>query len=305
MNALSARIELKAIASDIAQLIKLRLTFSVTLSCSLTYLIGSKLLIARKEIPGIDWNSWLLLTIGGFLITSAASCLNEVIEVKTDKLMNRTKNRPLPAGRMTTGQGLVIGLIMAVAGMHILNSLGMVIGLLSFSSIILYAFIYTPLKLRTRLAVLVGAIPGALPPLIGYLAAIRQSPVLQNQDLILAFIIFMIQFIWQFPHFWAIAWVADEDYTKAGFHLLPTRKKDSTSATIILGFTVGLFCVGMLPVIFGFLGFYPMIVTNILGLIFIWFAIKLVLNLNSASAKKMMFCSFFYLPLFQLMLLLA
>jgi len=102
---------LKAILSDISQLIKLRLTFFVTLSCSLTHLIGSRLLIARKEIQGIDWNIWLILTAGGFLITSAASCLNEVIEIKSDKLMNRTKNRPIPAARMTTGQGLVIGLV--------------------------------------------------------------------------------------------------------------------------------------------------------------------------------------------------
>jgi protoheme IX farnesyltransferase len=295
---------LKAILSDIAQLIKLRLTFSVTLSCSLTYLIGSKLLIARKEIPGIDWNTWLILTVGGFLITSAASCLNEVIEVKSDKLMNRTKNRPIPAGRMTTGQGLVIGLVMAVIGTHLLNLLSLEIGLLSFFSIILYAFVYTPLKPRTPVAVFVGAIPGALPQLIGYLAAVRQAPVLQKQDLIVAIILFVIQFIWQFPHFWSIAWVADEDYTKAGFRLLPTKQKDRTSAVIILGSTLALLFAGLLPIFYGFGGLYSTIITGVMGSIFTWFAIKLVLNLSTASARSVMFCSFFYIPLFQLMLLL-
>lgn len=137
---------IKETFSDVAQLVKFRLSFSVTLSCSLTFLIASKILIERKELISIDWRNWAILTIGGFLITAASSCLNEVIEVKLDRLMNRTKNRPMPTGRFRNGQGLVIGMLLGIVGIHLLSLLSFEIGLLSLLSIVLYVAVYTPMK---------------------------------------------------------------------------------------------------------------------------------------------------------------
>jgi protoheme IX farnesyltransferase len=156
-------------------------------------------------VPGIDWTKWLILIAGGFLVTSAANCFNEVIEVDLDKLMTRTKDRPMPAGHMTTGQGLVSGLVMGMLGTWLLGKLNIETGLLSVFSIFLYAFAYTPLKRKSPIAVFVGAIPGALPPLIGYVAAHGKIDEI-------AVILFLVQFVWQFPHFWSIAWVLDDDY---------------------------------------------------------------------------------------------
>ena len=147
--------------SDFSKLIKFRLTFLVVFSASITFLIGSK----AKHEP-INWLHWAMLIVGGFLVTGAANCFNEIIEKDLDKLMKRTMDRPIPAGRMNTGQALVLGLGMAIAGTYLLGSLNILTGLLSVFSIILYAFAYTPLKRKSPVAVFVGAIPGALPPLI-------------------------------------------------------------------------------------------------------------------------------------------
>lgn len=294
---------MKTFFSDFSKLIKLRLTFLVAFSASITYLIGSRMLISRGEIPEINMGNWCLLFIGGFLVTAAASCFNEVIEVDFDKLMKRTKDRPMAAGRMTTGQGMVIGLIMALTGTWLLNLLSLETGLLSIFSVVLYTVVYTPLKRKSPIAVLFGAIPGALPPLIGYLAAISQSRNFLPTDYVIAVILFLIQFCWQFPHFWAIAWVSDEDYKNAGFRLLPSTHKDKISAILILVSTVVLFLVSLLPTIYGFGGIYITIVSIISGSVFSWFAWKLVKELNVESARKVMFCSFFYIPLVQLVLL--
>ncbi|HTM98880.1 MAG TPA: protoheme IX farnesyltransferase, partial [Pedobacter sp.] len=153
--------------ADFSKLIKFRLTFLVVFSASVTFLIGSRIQIERGIVEGINWSNWLILIIGGFLVTGAANCFNEIIEVDLDRLMTRTKDRPMPAGRMTTGQGLVLGLIMGIAGTSLLVKLNLETGLLSVFSILLYAFAYTPLKRKSPISVFVGAIPGALPPLIG------------------------------------------------------------------------------------------------------------------------------------------
>ncbi len=273
-------------------------------SASVTFLIGSKIQIERAIIDDVNWGNWLILIIGGFLVTGAANCFNEIIEVDLDKLMTRTKDRPMPAGRMTTGQGLVSGLVMGVLGTWLLGKLNLETGLISVFSILLYAFAYTPLKRKSPIAVFVGAIPGALPPLIGYLAAIGHSPVgYVPQDYAIAIILFLVQFVWQFPHFWAIAWVLDEDYSKAGFRLLPTKQTDRTSAVFILASTIIAIPVSLLPTIYGFGGYYIAIVSIIIGLFFCWYAYQLVRKLDLESARKVMFCSFLYLPLVQLVLL--
>lgn len=264
-------------------------------SASVTFLIGSQVPI-DGVVPGINWSNWIILIIGGFLVTSAANCFNEVIEVDLDKLMTRTKDRPMPAGHMTTGQGLVSGLVMGLLGTYLLGRLNIETGLLSVFSIFLYAFAYTPMKRKSPIAVFIGAIPGALPPLIGYVAAHGKIDQI-------AVILFLVQFVWQFPHFWAIAWVLDDDYKKAGFRLLPTTKRDKVSAFITFLSTLILIPVSLLPTFYGFGGYYIAGVSLLAGLVFAWFGFKLWVKMDMENARKVMFCSFFYLPLVQLILL--
>lgn len=278
--------------SDFNKLIKLRLTLTVVFSASVSFLIGSK-------VQGdIIWINWAILTLGGFLVTSSANGFNEIIEKDFDKLMTRTMDRPIPSGRMNTGQALVLSLFMGIAGTLILVKLNFLTGVLSVFSLFFYAFIYTPMKRISPIAVFVGAIPGAFPPLIGYFAAFNNPSISW-----IPVILFIIQFVWQFPHFWAIAWVLDEDYKKAGFRLLPTTYRDKISAAITLATTILLIPVGLMPVFYNFGGYIYGFVSIIGGLYFTWQAIVLYKNLDTASAKKLMYASFFYLPLLQLALL--
>ncbi|PAW93120.1 protoheme IX farnesyltransferase [Mucilaginibacter sp. MD40] len=288
--------------SDFSKLIKSRLTFLVTFSASISFII------AVKANGGNTWGSlysttmwlnWIKLVIGGFLVTSAANCFNEVIEVKYDKLMKRTMDRPMPAGRMTTGQGLVLGMGMGIIGTYLLGSLNLLTGLLSVFSILLYAFAYTPLKrVNGMAAVFVGAIPGALPALIGYVAGQPHGRIDE-----IAIILFLIQFVWQFVHFWAIAWVLDDDYKLAGFRLLPTAKRDKTSALVTFLFAVILVPVSLLPTIYGYGGYYVGGVSLIMSLIFLYQAFNLLRTLEIKAARTLMFGSFYYLPVVQLMFL--
>lgn len=273
---------------DFKNLVKLRLTFLVVFSASISFLIGTD--------GDINWINWIKLIIGGFLVTSAANGFNEIIEKDLDKLMARTADRPLPSGRMNNGQALVLSLVMGILGTYLLGSLNLLTGILSVFSILFYAFIYTPLKQKSPIAVFMGAIPGALPPLIGYVAAHGKIDEI-------ALILFGIQFVWQFPHFWAIAWVLDDDYKKAGFRLLPTTHRDRISAIITFISTLILIPVSLLPTIYGFGGNIIAGVSIICGLVFSFQAFMLVKKLDIKSAQSLMFGSFIYLPIVQLVLL--
>lgn len=283
---------MKNFLSDFNKLIKLRLTLTVVFSASVSFLIGSKV---QGEII---WVNWFILTFGGFLVTSAANGFNEIIEKDLDKLMLRTMDRPIPAGRMMTGQALVLSLFMGIAGTLILVKLNFLTGVLSVFSIFLYAFLYTPMKRKSPIAVFIGAIPGALPPLIGYFAAFDNPRISW-----IPVILFLIQFVWQFPHFWAIAWVLDDDYKKAGFRLLPTTHRDKASAIITLLTSLLLIPVGLMPLIYNFGGSVYGVVSVVAALLFSWQAFRLLKDLEIASAKKLMYASFFYLPVLQLTLL--
>lgn len=269
-------------------------------SASISFIIGAK----HDPNPEASlystqmWINWLKLVVGGFLVTSAANCFNEVIEKDLDKLMKRTMDRPMPAGRMTTGQGLVLGLGMGMAGTYLLGSLNLLTGLLSVFSILLYAFAYTPLKRKSPIAVFVGAIPGALPPLIGYVAAQPHGRIDE-----VALILFGIQFVWQFPHFWAIAWVLDDDYKLAGFRLLPSGGRDKVSAAVTFLFTAILVPVSLLPTIYHYGGYYVGGVSLICSLIFLYQGFVLLRTCEIKAARSLMFGSFFYLPVVQLMFL--
>ncbi|HEX7366519.1 MAG TPA: heme o synthase [Pelobium sp.] len=275
---------------DFKKLVKLRLTLLVVFSASICFLIG------EHYQESIHWMNWAKLIIGGFLVTATANGFNEIIEKDLDKLMARTSDRPLPSGRMTTGQALVLSILMGISGTYLLGSLNLLTGVLSVFSIFLYAFLYTPMKRKSPIAVFVGAIPGALPPLIGYVASHGKIDEI-------ALVLFSIQFVWQFPHFWAIAWVLDDDYKKAGFRLLPTTRRDKVSALVTFASTIVLVPVSLLPTFLGFGGNLIALVSLTIGLVFAYQAFILTKNLDVKSAKKLMFGSFIYLPVVQLVLL--
>lgn len=274
------------------------MTLTVVFSASVCFLMGSKFQ------GDINWINWIILTLGGFLVTGAANGFNEIIEKDLDKLMKRTMDRPIPSGKMTTGQALVLSLIMGISGTYLLVRLNFPTGVLAVFSIFLYAFVYTPMKRKSPIAVFIGAIPGAFPPLIGYFAAFDEPRISW-----IPIILFLIQFVWQFPHFWAIAWVLDEDYKRAGFRLLPSTKQDKASAFITLLSTVILIPVSLLPTIYlmpsglAFGGDVYTVVALLSGLFFVWQAIQLYNKRDVESAKRLMYSSFIYLPVMQLALL--
>ncbi len=284
--------------SDFKKLIKLRLTLTVVFSASVCFLMGSKMQ------GDINWLNWAILTIGGFLVTGSANGFNEIIEKDFDKLMKRTMDRPIPAGRMTTGQALVLSIFMGIFGTYLLLRLNFPTGVLAVFSIFLYAFVYTPSKRMSPIAVFIGAFPGAFPPLIGYFAAFHEPSISW-----IPVILFVIQFVWQFPHFWAIAWVLDDDYKRAGFKLLPTTFRDRGSAMFTLVSTVIMIPVSLLPTAYflnlgqPFGGKIYTAVAVIAGLYFLWQAIRLYQKRDIPSAKKLMYASFLYLPVLQLTLL--
>jgi protoheme IX farnesyltransferase len=262
---------------------KLRLTSLVVVSSVIGYGIG---------VVTFSWTEAFWLAISGLLVTGASNGFNQLIEKDFDALMKRTMNRPLPTGKMTVMEGLVFATIMAILGLTILysmfNTLAAVLGALALFS---YVFVYTPMKRMSNLAVFAGAFPGAIPPMLGYVAATGQFDLFAG-------LLFAVQFVWQFPHFWAIAWVSHDDYAKGGYSLLPSRgEKDGHSAFLILLYTLFLLPVAMLPWAFGLTGPWSAGLTALLGLLFVWPSVQLLLKKNDAKAKQVMFASFLYLPL--------
>jgi len=272
------------------ELLKFRLSLLVAFSCSFGFVLGSR---------GVDWFQLLMLFLGGFLLSGSSIAINQVIERDLDKLMSRTMNRPVPTGRLSVNEALAFAAICLVLSVGILLQFTNVLTtVLSVISMVLYSFVYTPLKRVGSIAVFVGAIPGAFPPLLGWVAATGQISYE-------ALIIFGIQFIWQFPHFWAIAWVADEDYKKAGFKLLPFGgKKDLNTAIQIMTYTLFLLPLGLLPAKFGITGINSAIVATICGVLFLAQTFTLMKTGSRASAMRIMFGSFLYLPIVQIAYLL-
>jgi heme o synthase len=269
---------------DYQSLIKLRLALSVVFSACTAYVLGS---------DNLSFSGLFFIGLGGLLVTASSNTLNQVLEKDTDKLMSRTKNRPLAAGRMEVSEAVLIAGLTGTIGIIILslfNPLSAVLGALSLVS---YAFIYTPMKKVSPAAVWIGAIPGALPMAIGWIAA-SNSGTLSTE----AIFLFSLQFLWQFPHFWAIAWVAYDDYAKAGFYLLPSNQKDGrnkSTALQIIFYVICLILLSYVPFyIFEISGFYACSIMMFSGLVFLYYAIKLYINSDNRSAKKLMFASLFY-----------
>lgn len=275
---------------DYQQLMKFTLSFTVVFSSVVSYLL----------VPGVEFDivSVLLLFAGGLLVTGAANAINQIAEKETDAMMKRTANRPVASGRMSTDEAATFSVVAAVGGIFILGIWfnWIAAGIAGFS-LFLYGFIYTPLKKVHSIAVLVGAIPGALPCLIGWAAGDPELGVG-------GWILFGIQFFWQFPHFWAIAWVVHEDYQRAGFRLLPSTEGPTKFAAVqSILYCVLLIPVGILPFVFGMSGLVSAVVVTIANLGMLWLCVLLFREMDLKAARRVMFGSYIYLPVVLLALL--
>ena len=273
------------------QLLKFRLSLTVAFSSAIGYLLGA------HGAP--NWSRAGLVMLGGLLVTGAANIINQVHERHLDKLMKRTANRPLPLGTISPAEAWVFCVALGLAGLGLLAyCFNPLTAALSLLSLILYGFIYTPLKTISPVCVAVGAIPGGLPPLIGWVAATGYIGVE-------AWVLFGIQFMWQFPHFWAIAWVADEDYKAAGFKMLPSPgNRDLRTAFQIMTYTVLLIPLSLLPLEFGIAGKISALVAVLAGVGFLILTLQLMRTQSRKAALGIMFGSFLYLPIVQIALVL-
>jgi len=278
--------------SGYLKLTKFRLGALVVFSAVITYITCAE---------QIQLQQLFALSIGGFLVTAAANGFNQIIEKDLDKLMERTKLRPMPTGVLTVTEAFIFCSLFGISGTILLwiytNPL---CGILGFVSIILYALVYTPLKRATSFSVFVGAFPGALPTLIGAVAATEGF----GNVTFFALLLFLIQFIWQFPHFWSLAWFNSDDYARADFFLLPSKGgKDKASQFQILIYSVFLLCSSILPFVFQFTGLISACVCVIAGLALVLQAYNFYRVPTDAFAKKLFLITLVYLPVVQLALM--
>ncbi|MEI6866324.1 heme o synthase [Flavicella sp.] len=276
--------------NDFKQLTKLGLSMSVVFSSVAGYLLA-------VSPSSISYYTIFLLALGGYLMVAASNAFNQIIEKNTDSLMKRTKNRPIPAGRMTVKTALIIAITFTVAGICILYSINPKSALFGAISIFLYTSVYTPLKPVTPLCVFVGAFPGAIPFMLGWVAA-------TNNFGMEAGFLFLIQFFWQFPHFWSIGWLQDVEYKKAGFNMLPMGKKDNGTVRQIILYTILMILVSISPVLklTGSLYIYPAtaVIIFILGLSMLFYAVKMLKDHSREMARKLMLSSVLYISVVQI-----
>ena len=273
---------------NFTEITKLRLSVSVVFSSVAGYLLG-----ATK----VDFMILLLLCIGGYCMVGASNVYNQVMERDLDTLMDRTKNRPIPAGTMSVAVALSIAIILTVVGIAVLYSINPQTAMFGAISIFIYVFLYTPLKTRTPLSVFVGAFPGAIPFMLGWVAATNDFGIEPGT-------LFMIQFFWQFPHFWAIGWFLFDDYKKGGFFMLPTGKRDHGTAIQVILYSICTVLASLIPA-FGVTGMFYItpisaIIIGALGLWFIYYGIRLYKQKTAKSAKQLMLVSVSYITLLQI-----
>lgn len=291
MSATSSTLSLKSVYIDFREITKARLAISVVFSSIAGFMLGI------YNLESLSWMILLKLAIGGYCMVGASNAFNQVIEKDLDALMDRTKDRPVPAGRMKVTTALLIASLLTVVGLVLLYTINEKTAMFGAISIFLYTSVYTPLKTMTSLSVFVGAFPGAIPFMLGWVAATGEFGIEAGT-------LFLIQFFWQFPHFWAIGWFLYEDYEKAGFFMLPTGKKDKGTALQVILYTVWLILASLLPV-FGYTGrFYITPVTAVivflLGLWMLLYAVKLYKERTAKAARTLMLVSVSYITLLQL-----
>ena len=278
--------------SSFIEITKLRLSVSVVFSSVISYLIG---------MSEFDFEIFSYLVVGGLMMVSASNIFNQVIEKDLDALMQRTKGRPLPMGQISVNNALVLGFTFVIAGLTFLYIISPLCAMLGAISIFIYACVYTPLKLITPLSVFVGAIPGAIPFMLGWVAATNELGVE-------ALALFLMQFFWQFPHFWAIAWWQNDEYEKAGFKMLPTGRKDKSTTFQIIFYSFWAIIMSIVPYfnVTGdlFLSLYGLVIVIILGMFLLFYSFKLFKNSTTQNAKVLMYVSILYLTLVQIVYLI-
>ncbi len=276
---------------DYMMLIKFSLSFMVVFSAVISYLLAPK-------VVEFDWTQIIWLFVGGMLVTGSANAVNQVVERDTDAMMKRTAKRPVASGRMSVAEGWAFAIVTVVAGVVILayffNLLSAAVAIVSW---FIYAFMYTPLKKVSAIAVLLGAVPGGLPCLIGWAAG-------QDDLSVGGWVLFGIQFFWQFPHFWAIAWIAHNDYSKAGFKLMPSVEGPGRySAIQSIIYSLVLIPVGILPYLVGMSGMISLWIVFVANVFMIWQSVRLYREMELKAARRVMFSSYIYLPIVLLALL--
>jgi len=279
---------LSTIVSDFKEITKMRLSLSVVFSSVAGYLLGAY---------SIDITTIILLSFGGYFMVGASNAYNQIIERDLDALMNRTKNRPIPAGRMQVSTAFTIAVtftILGIIALYIINPRTAMYGAIS---IFLYTSVYTPLKTKTPFAVFVGAIPGAIPFMLGWVAARDQFGIEPGT-------LFALQFFWQFPHFWAIGWLLFDDYKRGGFLMLPTKKQDKGTALQIIAYTIWTIIVSVLPA-FGITGDLKLsvvaaMIVLVLGLVMLYYAFELFKKRSTQAARQLMISSVLYITLLQI-----
>ena len=277
---------------DFKAITKMGLSLSVVFSSVAGYLLGAET---------IDIQTLILLAFGGYFMVGASNVFNQIIERDYDALMERTKDRPIPSGRMSVRFAFILGTLLTVLGIVILYVINPKTAMFGAISIFLYTSAYTPLKTKTPLSVFVGAIPGAIPFMLGWVAATNDFGIEPGT-------LFMIQFFWQFPHFWAIGWFLHDDYQKAGFNMLPTGKRDKATAVQTILYTIWTIIVSIIPV-FGFTGKLHLsivgaIVVFMVGLLMLYYALQLFKKMTAKAARQLMLASVSYITLIQIVYVL-
>ncbi|MCH7784881.1 MAG: protoheme IX farnesyltransferase [Bacteroidetes bacterium] len=277
-----------SVFKNFAEITKIRLSISVLFSSIAGYFLGAE---------SIDYNILLLLIVGGYCMVGASNVYNQIIERDLDALMDRTKNRPIPSGRMEVRTAFIIAIILTIIGIVTLYIINPITAMFGAICIFMYVSLYTPLKTKTPLSVFVGAFPGAIPFMLGWVAATNDFGIEPG-------ILFMIQFFWQFPHFWAIGWLLFDDYKKAGFFMLPNGKRDKGTAIQIILYSIWTFLISLIPVfgVTGKLYLTPVsgVLIGLLGLGFIYFALRLYRLKSNKVAKQLMLASVSYITLLQI-----
>ncbi|GAA4050460.1 heme o synthase [Flavobacterium chungnamense] len=291
MNSTTNTLSFKAIFRDFKEITKAGLAISVLFSSIAGYLLGF------DESHPFSWTTLIMLIIGGYCMVGASNAFNQVIEKDLDALMDRTKNRPVPAGRMSPNVALFVASLLTIIGLILLYLINPKTAMFGAISIFLYTSAYTPLKTVTPLSVFVGAIPGAIPFMLGWVAATGNFGIEAGT-------LFMIQFFWQFPHFWAIGWFLYEDYEKAGFFMLPTGQRETKTATQIILYTFWLIVASLLPCL-GFTGQFfispiAAVLVFLLGLWMLIYAFKLYKQRTPKAARVLMLVSVSYITLLQI-----
>ncbi|WP_426431568.1 heme o synthase [Winogradskyella sp. HB-48] len=288
MGSIKSSVSKTSAVTDFKEITKMGLSISVVFSALAGYLLGA---------ITIDITTLFLLALGGYFMVGASNAYNQIIERDLDALMDRTKNRPIPAGRMSVNTAFIIATAFTILGVLTLYSINPKTAMWGAISIFLYTSLYTPLKTKTPLSVFVGALPGAIPFMLGWVAARGEFGIEPGT-------LFAIQFFWQFPHFWSIGWFLYEDYEKGGFFMLPTGKRDKGTAVQIIMYSIWTVLVSIIPVL-GFTGDLKLSIVGavlvfLLGMLMLVYALRLFKQRTVKAAKQLMLSSVFYITMLQI-----